>query len=150
VLVEQVESGFLNTSTDDIIKFIQKIPADGTFTPLTFAILDERTIRDKTVAIHHYVVEWPEMPEDADIDEWLDENAEKTIKSWKEWRVPFASAAYVAMKLDDSLWEQVQQWGIADKKHDFIDEDGVLQLPTLSIKAFDMLDEDGWPAGMFG
>lgn len=88
------------------------------------------------------------MPsEDMDYDEWA---AENTVEYWKEWRVPFTSAACVAMVLEYSIWDRIRQEGFVSKGDDLIDEDGVLQLPNLAMKAFDMLDEDGWPAGMFG
>jgi hypothetical protein len=136
-LVERFESGFLESSVDDLIKFMKEHPNENT----TFAILDERSMRDKTVAIHSLGFE---MPDDVPEGEW---DEEKAIESWKiYYRVPFASAAHVAMSLENQAYSFIQHWGFTGKKDNFVDEEGVLQLPSLEMKDFDMLDDEGWPA----
>ncbi|KAH8595941.1 hypothetical protein B0O99DRAFT_543338 [Bisporella sp. PMI_857] len=140
-LLDPIESGFLSSSLDDLKKFTEGVPEEEqNLINDTLAILDERSTRDKTVAIHHLAYEMPGDVEDGD---WVES---KAIKSWKEWRVPFASAAYVAMYLERNVWAYVEKWGFTGKKDDFIDDEGVLQLPSLPMKEFEMLDEDGWPA----
>ncbi|RDL31424.1 uncharacterized protein BP5553_09633 [Venustampulla echinocandica] len=139
--LDPVETGFLESSVDNLVKFMEGLPEeDETIVNDTLVILDGRSTRDKTVLIHHSVYE---MPDDVEDGEWVDE---KAIKSWKHWRVPFTSAAYLAMYLENNAYDFVKSWGFTAKKDNFVDQEGVLRLPTLPMKEFDMLDDDGWPA----
>lgn len=136
-LVEPFDSGFVGCSSDDLIKFMKEHPNENT----TFAILDERSTRDKTVAIHSLDFE---MPDDVPEGEWDEARA---IESWKiYYRVSFATAAYVAMTLEHQPYPSIKQWGFTGQKDEFVDEEGVLQLPSVPLKEFDMLDDEGWPA----
>ncbi|KAH8665175.1 hypothetical protein BGZ60DRAFT_410908 [Tricladium varicosporioides] len=139
--LDPIESGFLNSSIDDLRAFTENVPEEeANLLNDSFVVLDERSTRDKTCALHHSVYE---MPADVPDGEWIDE---KAIKSWKEWRVPFSSSAYVALYLERHPWGFVEKWGFTAKKDNVIDGEGVLQLPSLPMKEFEMLDDDGWPA----
>lgn len=140
-LSSPITSGFLHSSIDNIAKFVQDLPEDNNYDKSTFVILDSRSVLDKTVSIHHLA---QEMPEDVPEGEWIHE---RVVSLWKDWRVSFEAAAYIASYLEYNVWGYVHNWGFTGNKDgEVLDEEGVLRLPGLKMKEFDMLDEDGWPA----
>lgn len=125
--------------------YLKTLPEEyqETLATSTFVVLDERSTRDKTVAVHHWTRETPD-----DVDESLDFDDWPVIESWKEWRVPFSSAALVASRLENDVYDRIKkEGGFSGKSDEHVDAEGILQLPSLQMKDFDFLDDDGWPLG---
>ncbi|CAG8972799.1 hypothetical protein HYALB_00007724 [Hymenoscyphus albidus] len=143
--LDHFDSGFLSFTIDDLKFYLKNLPEEHqeTIAVSTFVVLDERTIRDKTVSIHHWTRETPD-----DVDESIDFDDWPVIESWKEWRVPFSSAALVASRLENDVYDRIKnEGGFSGKSDEHVDAEGVLRLPSLKMKDFEFLDDEGWPLG---
>jgi hypothetical protein len=55
--VSAFQSGFIGASFDTLVKFVKELPEDKKprfFTDQTFAVLDERSLKDNTVVLYKY------------------------------------------------------------------------------------------------
>lgn len=143
--LDPFHSGFLASTIDDLKAYLKALPDEHqeTIATSTFVVLDERSPRDQTVAVHHWTRETPD-----DVDESLDFDDWPVIESWKEWRVTFEDAALVASRLENNVFDRIKkEGGFSGKGGEHVDAEGVLRHPPLKMKEFDFLDDDGWPLG---
>jgi hypothetical protein len=130
--IEPFETGFLDAPLETLVKYVRENrPSESEQRELNmnidetiFAVLDSRSTRDGTVAIYHYYQRMPEETFEEDENAW---DPEIAVPQWIEWRVKFLTAGTWAA----GLWFMPEYADFEIGRSEYVDEDGVLQLPNI-------------------
>lgn len=134
--VAAFQTCFKDASFESLARFVQELSAEkrGNAMPDMFAVLDERSVRDKTVILS---ILHSAMPAEFREEEW-DES--KVVTTWKEFRVEFIYACYVAAILEVKPYLFIDELDLGTAH---FDETGVFRVPDARLKEWDLVNESG-------